>query len=297
MIPSYPLGRACAIALCLAGLLVSPSFAGPNQGGMLLVHVDESIVYSRGVDCDVNLRDCAQAVTSIQATNPDRVVVLFVMASFPFSPSLAGVAFGVEHTTEVVEYGLCLRDWFELRSDRWPESGSGTALVVASNPPNPIRDRLFSLYWFAVYAEYGGYFAVTEHPTQPPEEAFADESIPAQTDEIAGFGWAGFGQLGYNPCLEGVPVGACCLTDGRCVVTTDSACRVQGGVYRGDNIACDAFACVGPCCYQNECTELSQVECDRQGGEWAERPGASCHQVSCLREHVTWGVLKHHHRY
>jgi hypothetical protein len=261
---------------------------------MLVVHIAEDVVFSRGVNCDIDLRDCAQTVTNM-APNPDRVVVLFLLASFDFSPSVVGVTFGIEHTASLVDYGMCLRDWFELPTGRWPESGSGTALVSASTPLDPVRDRLFSLYWFAVYAEDGAYFAVTDHPSQPT--AFGDESLPSVLDEVEGFGWAGFGLNGYNPCLDGVPIGACCVPNGSCVVTTESACRVQGGIYLGDDEVCGAFSCTGPCCSDNECFEETQSGCEDIGGEWLERPGTPCGQVSCLRENVTWGVLKHHHRY
>lgn len=281
------------IAVLLLGLVAAPASAGPNESGMLVVHIDESIIYSRGVNnCSDDLRDCAQAVTSINA-NSERIVVLFLMASFPFSPVVAGVTFGIDYSATMVGHGMCMQDWFELPSEGWPESGTGTALTSGQNSPE--TDRLFSLYWFAVYAEYGGYFAAAEHPYQPTQ--FGDDSVPSVMDDVEGFGWAGFGIIGYNPCLEGVPVGACCLPVGSCIVTTESACQIQGGVYRGDDEACSDFTCVGPCCLDNECWEANQVECERDGGEWGERPGAPCGQISCLRENVSWGVLKHHHRY
>ena len=257
---------------------------------MLVVHIDESVIYSQGVNCDIDLRDCAQAVTSM-APNPDRVVVMFILASFSFSPSVMGVTFGIQHNASIVAYGTC-QDVFELQSHGWPASGTGTAMSLVSGPE---RHRIFGLYWFAAYAEYGAYIAAAEHPTQPSD--FGDETIPSVLDPIDGFGWAGFGLNGYNPCLEGVPIGACCVPNGSCVVTTESACRVQGGVYLGDDEVCRESSCMGPCCRDNECFEETQSECDANGGEWLERPGTACGQVSCLRENVTWGVLKHHHRY
>jgi hypothetical protein len=273
--------------------MVLPASAGPNEGGMLVVHIDESVILSRGIStCNPELRDCAQAITSIPP-DPDRVVVLFLLAAFPYSPEVAGVMFGIEYSTSLVASGRCSGD-FEVKDQNWPASGTGTAVTWDTSVGRPMTDRLFPLYWFAVYAEYGGYFSAGEHPAQGG--FFGDASIPAAQDPVEGFGWAGFGQIGYNPCLEGVAIGACCLTAGGCIVTTETACRLQDGVYRGDDVACDAFSCVGPCCLDNECYETTQINCDRDGGEWGERPGGACGQVSCLREQVSWGVLKHHHR-
>jgi hypothetical protein len=277
------------VGLLLAVLASVPATAGPNEDGMLVIHIDKNVVYSR-VDCDLDLRDCAQAVTSI-AADPDRVVVLFLLAAFPFSPSVKAVNFGIDYTATLVAQGSCQDLTIELPHEGWPDSGSGTALVFESI----VTDRVFPVYWFAVYAEDGAYFAAAPHPFALTE--FADDSIPAQSDEIEGFGWAGFGLTGYNPCLEGVPIGACCLSDGSCVVTTETACEIQEGVYRGDDEVCDPFSCVGPCCLNDECYEATQIDCERDGGEWGERPGAPCGQISCLRENVSWGVLKHHHRY
>ncbi|MEZ4652236.1 MAG: hypothetical protein R3E12_01135 [Candidatus Eisenbacteria bacterium] len=279
------------IALAVSAVWTGLADAGTNEGGMLVIHIDESIEYSRDTSprCDPDLRDCAQVVTSI-APNPDRIVILYLMAAFPFGlPRVAGVTLGIDYSTSIVARGNC-GVTFEQPDPNWPDSGTGTALVF--DPP--IDDRLFPLYWFAVYAEYGGSFAVIEHPAQGG--AFGDDSIPSVIDEVEGFGWAGFGLTGYNPCLEGIPIGACCLGNGGCIVTTETACEIQDGTYRGDDIPCDAYACVGPCCLDNECYETTALDCARDGAEWGERPGGACGQISCLREKVSWGVLKKTYR-
>ena len=53
-----------------------------------------------------------------------------------------------------------------------------------------------------------------------------------------------------NPnCYLPPPTGACCLrhtTPGACVVTTSADCTVQGGIYLGNAVACDAGVCAVP---------------------------------------------------
>ncbi|MSR62714.1 MAG: hypothetical protein EXS08_09765 [Planctomycetes bacterium] len=64
-----------------------------------------------------------------------------------------------------------------------------------------------------------------------------------------GSGQVGVVQLdvtdGGVPCtatVQCLPVGACCLADGSCVVVTGSECSAQGGTYQGDGTTCDANA-------------------------------------------------------
>ncbi len=54
-------------------------------------------------------------------------------------------------------------------------------------------------------------------------------------------------------CPQGV--GACCLTDGRCLLISQAECTAQGGNYLGDNTVCDPYPCppmnVGLCDVRN----------------------------------------------
>jgi hypothetical protein len=67
--------------------------------------------------------------------------------------------------------------------------------------------------------------------------------------------------------------GSCCLYDGTCadgVVADD--CQVNGGIYNGDNTACQDLLCFarGACCNADgSCSETTQVACDANGGSYA----------------------------
>jgi len=72
------------------------------------------------------------------------------------------------------------------------------------------------------------------------------------------------------------PMGACCLADGTCVFTTAEDCGLQGGIYQGDEIACDPNPCElppppppaeGACCFTDgTCLVLTAEDCGLQGG-------------------------------
>lgn len=73
---------------------------------------------------------------------------------------------------------------------------------------------------------------------------------------------------GLNPCRQS---GACCLTDGSCVVIEDGACQQQGGVYQGDGVSCMGLQCspTGACCLPGgNCAQHSQADCDTLSGSY-----------------------------
>lgn len=72
-------------------------------------------------------------------------------------------------------------------------------------------------------------------------------------------GWTPIGPSSYDFALGDAPesfdflnskdsdcLGACCLPDGTCIVTTESACAEQDGEYYGGGTSCDGIECVVP---------------------------------------------------
>ena len=51
----------------------------------------------------------------------------------------------------------------------------------------------------------------------------------------------------------GAGAGACCLTDGTCMVIAAAACDETGGSYRGDATACADRCTDGACCVAGDC--------------------------------------------
>ena len=83
-------------------------------------------------------------------------------------------------------------------------------------------------------------------------------------------------------CTE--PVGACCFSDGSCLVLSGADCVTQGGDYQGDGTVCDPNPCgqvVGACCFSDgSCLVLSEADCMAQGGDY-QGDGTSCDPNPC----------------
>ncbi|MBU0617587.1 MAG: hypothetical protein KKI02_07710 [Planctomycetes bacterium] len=65
--------------------------------------------------------------------------------------------------------------------------------------------------------------------------------------------------------------GACCLSDGTCVVVTPSGCATQDGTYQGDGVSCSSVECPQPvqaCCFEltGGCLDLTADDCLTAGG-------------------------------
>jgi hypothetical protein len=82
--------------------------------------------------------------------------------------------------------------------------------------------------------------------------------------------------------------GACCLTDGSCVVTSSSSCSSQGGIYQGNNTTCQQVSCpqpLGACCFSSAdgCVNMNQANCAAAGGFWGGA-GTNCASYVCFPE-------------
>ena len=149
---------------------------------------------------------------------------------------------------------------------------------------------LTEIYWWAVYsyASYGaGQFEMRDNPVQGGN--FADDSVPAETDPIAGYGGMGFFVPGKHAVFPaaGDPTGACCFPDGSCQVLTAVDCAAAGGVYQGDDVPCDPNPCplpTGACCIggggEAVCQVLTEEDCLLSGGVY-QGDGVPCVPDPC----------------
>lgn len=226
------------IYLALQAILVlsQPSLAGPNAGGQLLIY-ESDLIYSAGTTyCESEVVSCSGAVTRADHMDP---VVLTVVASFENvpSPRLSGLSFGLAYEEDdivILDFGHCAN--FELHSDTWPASGSGTALAF-----NDAREDVRSVVsWFVAYSYTGepAVLALAEHPTQGAW--FADDSNPAVLDPINALGSFGFYTDGGCP----LPQGACCLPSSTCIIISEERCTDGGGTFAGIGSTCAGSACL-----------------------------------------------------
>nr|MBN2276831.1 dockerin type I repeat-containing protein [candidate division Zixibacteria bacterium] len=101
---------------------------------------------------------------------------------------------------------------------------------------------------------------------------------------------------GIDDACETGPFGACCFTDGSCIVYSQADCFARGGDYRGDGTIClgDANgnqiddACedvMSACCFSDgSCADLIEVDCLSAGGTFM---GVGTH---CLGDNNNNGV-------
>jgi len=91
----------------------------------------------------------------------------------------------------------------------------------------------------------------------------------------------------------GGPTGACCRTDGSCVITSGTACASAGGIYRGDNSVCATANCpqpaTGACCMPSSCSVLTAAQCLTQNGTY-RGDNTTCATANCpITEYVEIG--------
>ena len=125
----------CAPPLLLIPIAIfvvcsATALAGPNEGGVLLIHANPGLTYTtdQAAYCGSSgLAACSLAVTSIPADGVPRV--FHVLAAFPMSaqPRLKAVSFGIDYDSSrvvILALGTCAD--FEVRDSRWPRPQSGT---------------------------------------------------------------------------------------------------------------------------------------------------------------------------
>jgi hypothetical protein len=272
---------ACAIALASFVVLARPAWAGPNTGGMLLLHANPSLTASTG-NCGLSdLRSCDAAVIEVPANGVP--TVCYVLAVFPdyASPRVCVVTFGIQYDNPdvgPVAWGVCGNGYLTTTAPGWPTSGSG----VAVQWDEAQRQNILEICWFVSEPNSIGTIKAAPHPTQPV--AFTDDGIPAQSDEAEAYGMLGFGTRGSNPCGHGPLSGACCGADGSCALQSRSACAdLTGHAYLGDYSSCAPNPCTsetGACCVRGTCRLIPPAECLEVSGSFLGT-GVDCRPVTC----------------
>ncbi len=114
-------------------------------------------------------------------------------------------------------------------------------------------------------------------------------------------GWQNFDTLPGNPGMTCTPsgdwilrvrwrpvsctpgVGACCMPNGTCELTTTVDCGANGGMYQGDGTLCEFVECEvqeGACCFPMGCIALSAPDCNAAGGTPGPA-GSNCATFVC----------------
>ncbi|MEZ4655445.1 MAG: hypothetical protein R3E12_18105, partial [Candidatus Eisenbacteria bacterium] len=208
---------------------------------------------------------------------------------------LRGVTFGIDYDNSqisIVDSGVC--GDLEITDGDWPAPMTGTAITWLTSQ----TDELIPVYWFAVLgSDEMSSIEVTPHPTLGG--FFADGRIPSNLDEIAGYGRFGFNEPGE--ACGGDTVGACCLPDCSCVLTTETECPLMGGIYQGDDTRCDPNPCscpIGACCIDGSCIRVDVFECEQLGGDYLG-DDVPCEPDPCPpvpTQQISWGELKSTYR-
>ena len=187
--------------------LATSAFGGPNQGGIVIAHVSEGLVYtddSTGYCGQSTLEDCKDADARIDGTD---VAIFHILAAFGGTPRFSGTTIGIDYDPEeiiLVDWGVC--GDFELPTEAWPEPGTGVAVTWAEAQ----LTRVTEIYWFAAYSYTGSpsEFVIGPHPHRGIEPFFADDDIPSNLDVAIDTGTLGFNMDGYQPCA---PERACAI--------------------------------------------------------------------------------------
>jgi hypothetical protein len=217
------LGLVAAISAGFAGT----ALAGVNARGHLLLHTDDSVIYSEDdapTYCDLLLGECPSDpecdddhmpcqshlmgdlnVASGRDGTLGEVSMIWALAAFPAAdcPRVKAVTFaltwslGENQQPVFAASGTCGQ--FEIATQGWlEEPGSGVGVTF-----DPVIVRTgFPIYWFAAYNYYGPtMISIAAFPSSEGA-SFADDSIPAIADRVTSERWGSVGlngAIGSNP--------------------------------------------------------------------------------------------------
>jgi hypothetical protein len=265
--------------------LASPARAGRNTNGRLVVHTDDSIVYTATADyCSTALPGMCEEFNANGNQGIEREQVIWLVAAFQpeSSPGVTAIQFGINHNLPAgqgyfTRCSVCGPWPLEFQDSGWPETGLGDVIGYGA----PVYDHLFPFYWFAVFREDdGNYFGTRTYPVTN-EAKFVDDSNPPVEDLIYIFGTVRWDGTGTTGCEWGVPhQGACCYPDGTCQLETIMHCE---GHYLGDDTVCTPNPCQRPeaCCFEDgSCRDMLAGDCATLDG-FPLGEGTSCATDSC----------------
>ncbi len=267
------------VPVLAALLLASIAKAGPNAGGVLVMHAtaleytSEAGSYAglSGVACGQDgppetqecppydpiggADPCDPLAANPTSTMPAEVPhVWYIMAAFPpeSCPRLKGVAFRIHYDLNRValvaegasdsEVAVTQPIPSDLDGASFPGNRSGMEMAFAETRTS----RLQEIWWFAGYAyseATDATFAVEELEIYG-DDCFVDDSWPRVLDEIAGFGVLGLGgATGHNPSWLDA-IGACCHEGADCTLTLQAGC-LSPGFWQGMGTICAPNPCPG----------------------------------------------------
>jgi len=273
------------LALGILALICSPAMAGRNTNGALVVHTDNSVIYTSTADyCATATPDLCENLNANGTGGIDAEQVIWLLAAFrpESSPGVTTIQFGINHNLPAgqgyfTRYAACGPQPLELPDGGWPESGFGNLVAYGS----AVYSHVFKFYWFAVYIDgASNYFGTRTYPSTN-EAKFVDDGNPPVEDLVYNFGTIRWDGAGANACpIPPTHTGACCYADGTCLVQTVTEC---GGRYLGDDTVCTPNPCPQPeaCCFQDGTCQLLLAEaCLTLGGN-PQGAGTSCQPNLC----------------
>ncbi len=270
------------LALGILALICSPAMGARNANGAMVVHTDDSIVYTSSDDyCLTALPTvCEELGTTTNKPVEEAEAVIWFLAAFrpEADPGVTTVQFGIEHNLPSADYfsgyAACGPDPLELPDGGWPFAGGNPEVPGQSGNlvaySGPVYEHVFPFYWFAAIGSLSNTYVGSRTYPATDEAKFVDDGNPPIEDLCFNFGRVEWGAPGYNECPQpSVAEGACCFDDGSCTVMLAGDCANAGGVYQGDDTVCDPNPCPRPeaCCFiDGSCAMLLPDDCTGQGG-------------------------------
>ncbi|MBU1700932.1 MAG: hypothetical protein KJ970_18505 [Candidatus Eisenbacteria bacterium] len=183
----------------------SRSLAGPNAGGVLLLHVAPEVEYTtqRKNWChDIDLEGLHE-INTRSKPDPYKAQLIYVLAAFDTSQTseVQTVTFGLgdyggEPSIYFDRWGSCQERITEISTPGWPNPNEGTAIFFVDGP---LTGSLIPLYWFAAYVYTTTTLPLTPHPTPTIGGSFVNRPQEGVMDEVVDFGILGFGVDGKLP--------------------------------------------------------------------------------------------------
>lgn len=273
--------RKFLLVLGIMALICSPAMAGKNAGGAMVVHTDDSIVYTSFDSdyCDnfyaVDPGDDCGALNTMSSVdgNIDGAIIFLLAAFAPgSSPGVTVCYFGIDHNFAVgwiVANSFCgPAGSLEIPDTGWPNNPATAGNSVAFGTP-VTGDLVFPFYWLAAYGLAGNYLGTAINPTGG-YAGFVSDDNPGVLDECHLFGTARWFEGGFNDCPNPPQDQACCFADGSCIMALPGDCEALGGIPWGVDTVCEPNPCpppVGACCYEDgSCVMTDEASCFASGG-------------------------------
>lgn len=231
------------MSVALSVLLSGFCSAGPNEGGVLMLHASpEPAMSLHAPNCYVHgVTTCPDLNVTVEGYD---VHDAWVLAIFPTdsAPRVTGVTLSWSYPPAILVTSIDGCGEREFPYEGWPASGTGT--TIGWNTAQ--TSRILEVIGLQAYCYSGeaGQIALAEYHPYPPQ--FVDDSIPGVVDTAADVGKLGFNTPGYRVCPDDLGNGACCMPDGTsCELLPREECERIGGIHLGTEFDCDPNLCAG----------------------------------------------------